>query len=80
MRTTLTIDDDVWLAARERASREHRSTGAVISELARQALIGKVATVSGVSGDAFHGFRPLPRRGSPVSNALIDKLREDEHE
>ncbi|MDP9444495.1 MAG: hypothetical protein M3P83_09190, partial [Actinomycetota bacterium] len=27
-----------------------------------------------------HGFRPLPPRGPAVSNALIDRLREDEAE
>ena len=29
-------------------------------------------------GEEFHGFRPLPPRGGPVSNAMIDLLREDE--
>lgn len=28
---------------------------------------------------AFHGFRPLPKRGEPVTNELIDRLREDGH-
>lgn len=28
---------------------------------------------------AFHGFRPLPKRGKPVTNELIDRLRDDEH-
>jgi len=26
----------------------------------------------------FFGFEPLPPRGEPVSNELIDKLREDD--
>jgi hypothetical protein len=26
----------------------------------------------------FHGFKPLPHRGEAVSNALIDRLREDD--
>lgn len=38
MRTTLRIDDDILLAARELAAGEHRSLGAVISELARRGL------------------------------------------
>jgi hypothetical protein len=38
MRTTLNIDDDVVAAARELALEEHRSLGAVISELARRGL------------------------------------------
>jgi hypothetical protein len=38
MRTTLTIDDDVLAAARERAGLEHKTIGEVISSLARQGL------------------------------------------
>ena len=38
MRTTLAIDDDVLAAAKAMAERQHRSIGAVVSELARQAL------------------------------------------
>jgi hypothetical protein len=38
VRTTLDIDDDVVVAARELAAAERRSLGAVISELARRGL------------------------------------------
>ena len=38
MRTTLDIADDVLHAAKERAGREHKTTGEVISDLARSAL------------------------------------------
>ncbi|AKN16963.1 hypothetical protein [Mycobacterium haemophilum] len=38
MRTTLDLDDDVVVAARELAAGERRSLGAVISELARRGL------------------------------------------
>lgn len=78
VRTTLTVDDDVLFAARERARREHRSVGAVLSQLAREALTGKHSTTN--SEADLHGFQPLPRRGRPVSNALVDMLREDELE
>jgi hypothetical protein len=37
MRTTLDIDDDILAAAKERAQRERKSIGTVISELARRA-------------------------------------------
>jgi hypothetical protein len=78
MRTTLTIDDDVLLAVKERARRESRTVGQVLSDLARRALTGQPgAPVSPEAG--FHGFSPLPPRGGAVSNALIDRLRE-EHE
>lgn len=47
MRTTLNIDDDVAAAARELASDEHRSLGAVISELARRGLTPARVEVAG---------------------------------
>ena len=77
MRTTLDIADDVLQAAKERARRERRTTGAVISDLARRALTAppdrEVRAVR-----ARHGFRPFPKRGGLVTNELIDKLREDD--
>ncbi len=78
MRTTLSIDDDVLVAVRERARRERRTVGEVISDLARQALVGAHRAAEPAPGR--HGFAPLPRRGPAVSNALIDRLREDEGE
>ena len=77
MRTTLNLDDDVLAVVRERARREGRSVGEVLSDLARQALVGRGP---GASATEFHGFRPLPHRGRLVSNDLIDQLREDEPE
>jgi hypothetical protein len=47
VRTTLNIDDDVAAAARELASEEHRSLGAVISELARRGLTPARVEVAG---------------------------------
>jgi hypothetical protein len=77
VRTTLNIDEDVLHAVRERARRENRSAGEVLSELARQALTEGIPEQR-TSG--AHGFDPLPPRGTVVSNALIDRLREDEPE
>lgn len=77
VRTTVTIDDDVLGAARERAARERRSLGEVLSDLARRGLtVGEPVSAE----PEFHGFRPLPARGRPVTNTLIDRLREDEAE
>lgn len=76
MRTTVDVDDDVLLAVKERARRERRSAGAVLSELARAGLAGPPTPVP--EGEARHGFRPLPRRGAPVANSVIDTLLEDE--
>lgn len=77
MRTTLNIDDDVLIAARGLARRDRTSIGEVISSLARAGLNGSADTVSTGKDDGFHGFRPLPKRGRPVTNELIDQLRED---
>ncbi|MBS9534723.1 antitoxin [Mycobacterium sp. M1] len=78
MRTTLSIDDDVLLAVKERAAREKRTVGQVLSDLARQALTGRRPESPSPEVDAFFGFEPLPHRGGAVSNALIDRLRDDE--
>ncbi|MFN8105329.1 MAG: CopG family transcriptional regulator [Acidimicrobiia bacterium] len=80
MRTTVTIDDDVLMAVKERARREKRTAGEVLSELARSALTGQQSRADHDTTASFHGFRPLPHRGPAVSNALIDDLREQEPE
>lgn len=79
MRTTLDIAGDVLQAAKERARREKKTIGEVISELARTALTSPAAAQSGADAvPARHGFRPFPRRGGIVTNELIDRLREDD--
>jgi hypothetical protein len=80
MRTTLNLDEDVLLAVKERARRENRTIGEVLSDLARQALTGvRIPGPRAEAGtEAFHGFEPLPHRGDAVSNALIDRLRDEE--
>lgn len=80
MRTTLRLDDDVLLAVQERARRERRTAGAVLSDLARDALSGQQPVRRSGSERARSGFRPLPHRGPAISNALIDRLREDDAE
>jgi|JI9StandDraft_2_1071091.scaffolds.fasta_scaffold277063_1 hypothetical protein len=73
MRTTLSIDDDVLDAAKERARREGRTTGQVLSDLARQAL-----TQAAQARHTANGFAVLPRRGRPVTNTAVERLREEE--
>ena len=80
MRTTLSLDDDVLFAVKERARREKRTAGQVLSDLARQALTAQHPPADGDDANEHHGFRPLPSRGAAISNALIDRLREDEPE
>ncbi len=80
MRTTLNIDEDVLFAVKERARREGRSAGEVLSELARKGLTENSVSGEVAEAEAFYGFEPLPSRGQAVSNELIDRLREDEPE
>jgi Arc/MetJ family transcription regulator len=72
VRTTVNLDDDVLLAVQKRARREGRGVGEVLSELVRRALTDGLANQREVGR---HGFHPLPQRGRPVSNALINRLR-----
>lgn len=78
MRTTLNIDDDVLKAAKERARRERRTAGAVISDLARQALTASRTESEAREPGAHYGFRPFPKRGGIVTNDLVDALRDDD--
>ena len=78
MRTTLDIHDDVLQAAKERARQQGKSTGQVISELARAELTGLPDPASRQPPKRVHGFRPFAKRGGVVTNEVIDKLREDD--
>jgi hypothetical protein len=76
MRTTLDVDEDVLLAVKERARREKRSAGAVISDLARLALTGTVPPVE--EPEEFYGFRPFAKRGGVVTSELVNRIRDEE--
>jgi hypothetical protein len=77
MRTTLDIADDILAAAKERARRENKTTGEVISELARAALTASPRSAPKARGpQSHHGIRPFPKRGNLVTNEQVDKLRE----
>jgi hypothetical protein len=78
MRTTLDIADDVLHAAKELARREKKTAGEVISDLARSALTAPRQTPVTNEPKARYGFRPFAKRGGIVTNALIDRLREDD--
>lgn len=83
MRTTLDIEDDVLAAAKELARREHRSAGAVISELVRRSLTGPGSNgpsqvVEAASPSSVGGFRPFASRGAVVTDELVNALRDAE--
>jgi hypothetical protein len=75
MRTTLEIDDDVLLAAKELAEARRSTAGKVLSDLARKALEPARKSVARRNGI------PLlpPRKGArPVTSATVAALLEDE--
>ncbi len=79
MRTTLDLDPDVLAAARELAARRRVSIGRVLSELARQALLGPAAArLAREPVPELHGFQPFPARGVLVDDRTIDRLRDQE--
>lgn len=78
MRTTLNIAEDVLYAVKERARREGRSAGEVLSDLAREAMTRRSGPAPAAGEESSYGFRPFPSRGRAISNELIDRLREEE--
>lgn len=75
MRTTLDIDEDVLLAAKELASLRKSTAGKVISEFARrgfQLQPGQSSTVS------RNGFELLPAGGKIVTAKLVGELLDDD--
>lgn len=78
MRTTLDIDEDVLLAAKERARRERLTTGQLVSRLLRQAMTQPAAGSTAAEPEARYGFRPFPTRGVVVTDELVNRLRDDE--
>lgn len=78
MRTTLDIANDVLQAAKDRARREKKTIGEVISDLARSALTAPAQVPATPAPAGLYGLRPFPKRGGIVTNDLIDRLREDD--
>ncbi|MBT9331432.1 CopG family transcriptional regulator [Paracidobacterium acidisoli] len=75
MRTTLSIDDDVLLAAKELAGQQRKTVGEVISALTRQALRPHAQ-----GGGSRNGVPLLPVRtdGAPVTLELVNQLRDEQ--
>jgi hypothetical protein len=78
MRTTLDIADDVLQAAKERARRERKTIGEIISELARRALTTPQEPLSVQEPKTVYGLKPFAPRGGIVTNQLINKLRDED--
>ena len=78
MRTTLDIDDDVLQAAKERARREQKTAGQVVSQLLRQALTAPPLGGHIAEPTPLYGFQPFAATGRLVTNEQIDELRGDD--
>lgn len=70
MRTTLDIDEDILIVAKELAARQGVSMGKVLSDLARQALARQAET------STRNGLPLFPRQPGAgiVSGALVNQL------
>ncbi|MBT6275453.1 MAG: hypothetical protein HOI95_15115 [Chromatiales bacterium] len=77
MRTTLDIDDDLLSAAKELARAEGVSAGRIVSRLLRQTLTGSGGTPQQAL-ESVAGFRPFASRGVPVTDDIVNKLRDTE--
>lgn len=73
MRTTVDIDDDILLVAKEIARRQNTSMGKVISDLSRQALTRQAEVTM------RNGIPLFPRRpgSAPVTLELVNQLRDE---
>ena len=74
MRTTLDIDEDVLLAAKELARERKTTAGKVMSELARKALNNRDFVVDTIDG--FPVFPVQPGAGI-VTLEIVNRLRDD---
>lgn len=75
MRTTLDIDDDILLAAKELAARNGKTAGQVLSELARR---GIHCPPPGTEAPTLeNGFEVLPAGGRVVTTELVQQILEE---
>jgi hypothetical protein len=81
MRTTIDIDDDLLVAAKELARRENLTAGQIVSRLLREGLTG-ARTASAGRGEGQRrgvaGFRPFTGKGKIVTNEQVNALRDAE--
>jgi len=73
MRTTIEIDEDVLLAAKELARRRQQSIGRVVSDLARKGLTREAA---GATREGVPLFPVRPDAGV-VTPELVNQLRDE---
>jgi hypothetical protein len=75
MRTTLDIDEDVLLAAKELAAREGKTSGQVLSDLARRGI--NAPRPGSKPARVVNGFELLPAGGRVVTPELVQRLLDE---
>ena len=75
VRTTLDLDEDVLLAAKEIAAARKTTTGKVASELMRTALTPGPSAARSRNGVPL--FPKRRGRPSPLTMAVVNRLRDD---
>jgi hypothetical protein len=73
VRTTLDIDDDVVVAARELAASGRRSLGSVISELARRGL-----TPARVEAEDDLPVIRVPAGAAPITPQMVSRALDED--
>ncbi len=74
MRTTLTLDDDVFIAVKAIAAREHKNIGEILSALARQAFQRPITKQKERNGIPL---LPVSASAMPVTAELIHQLNNE---
>lgn len=73
MRTTLSIDDDLLVQAREIADQQQRSLGAVVSDYLRKSM-----KPDDPAPLYRNGIKLLPRTGRTITLEMVNALRDDD--
>ena len=77
MRTTLSLDDDVFTFARTHAQREHISIGAAISKLAREGIRAQ-SMPAAKSAKPKSKYALLPARSEIITTQHVRDLMDQE--
>ena len=77
MRTTLSIDDDVFAHARASATRENISLGEAVSRLARRGIVAQGHPRQAL-GETRSRYALLPRRDETITPEHVRALLEQE--
>lgn len=81
MRTTLDIDDDVLIAAKELAAKERTTAGKILSEFFRRALHIPANAKHGGTQMGYvmkNGIPVFPSRGEVVTTEKVRRIMEEE--